>query len=212
MNPSRLFLVVVAGCCLLRPESLFAQTPDAVSPFGPTKQFSADMVITTDKGQNITQKIYNDSGKVRTEMSMQGMQMVSIVRPDQQKVYSVMVAQKMVMVMPYDPEKYKKMMVASSGPQGKFELVGPDTVEGVVCTKYKVTSDKDNKVFFMWVDAATKVPVKMMAEDNSVTILWKNYKTGPQDPALFEPPADYKVMSMPGAPGMPGGAPGGAGQ
>jgi len=209
MKPSRLFLLVVAGCCLLRPEPLFAQTPDVVSPFGSNKQFSADTVITTDKGQTVTQKIYSDSGKMRTEMSMNGMQVVSIVRPDQQKVYAVMVAQKMVMEMPYDAEKYKKLTVASSGPQGKYEVVGPDTVDGVACTKYKVTDDKDNKVFFFWVDATTKTPVKMMAEDNSVTILWKNYKAGPQDAALFMPPPDYKVMNMPG---MPGGMPGGGGQ
>jgi len=167
------------------------------------------MAITTDKGQNIMQKMYSDNGKVRMELSMQGMQMVMIVRPDLQKVYSVMVAQKMVMEMPYDAEKYKKMMVASSGPQGKIEVVGPDTVEGVVCTKYKVTSEKNNKVFLFWVDVANKAPVKMMAEDNSVTMVWKNYKAGPQDAALFDPPADYKVMTMPA---MPGGAPGGGGQ
>jgi hypothetical protein len=44
------------------------------------------------------------------------------------------------------------------------------------------------------------VAVKM---NPPVTMLWKNYKAGPQDPALFEPPADYKVMTMPA---MPGGA------
>jgi hypothetical protein len=37
-----------------------------------------------------------------------------------------------------------------------------------------------------------------------VTILWKNYKAGPQDAALFEPPADYKVMTMPALPGGAG--------
>src|SRR5260221_10056808 len=114
----------------------------------------------------------------------------------------------MVMTMPYDPEKYKQMATAS-GPQGKFEAVGPDTVEGVACTKYKITSDKDSKVSFMWVDAATKAPVKMASEDGSFTLLWKNYKAGPQDAALFEPPADYKMMTMPA---MPGGAAGGNGE
>jgi outer membrane lipoprotein-sorting protein len=206
MNPSRLFLVVVAGCCLLHPAPLAAQ--QAALPFTMDKQYSADMVITTAAGQTITQKVYSDSGKIRTEMNMHDMQMVMIVRPDLQKVYQVMVAQKMVMEMPYDPNKFKSQMAAASGPQGKFELIGPDTVEGVACTKYKVTSDKDNKVFFIWVGVAAKAPVKMMAEDNSITILWKNYKAAPQDAALFEPPADYQKMTMPA---MPGGA-GGAGQ
>lgn len=209
MNPLRLSVLVVVGCCLLNSKVLLAE--ETVSPFGANQQFSADMVITTPGGQTITQKIYSDSGKMRTEVTIHDMSVVNIVRPDQQKVYSVMEAQKMVMEMPYDPEKYKQLAMASSGPQGKFEVVGPDTVDGVACTKYKVTS-KDGKAFFFWIDTARKAPVKMAAEDNSVTILWKNYKAGPQDAALFEVPAGYKVMIMPSMPGMPGGGMPGSGQ
>jgi len=204
MNPFRLVFVIVAGCCLLRPEPLPAQE----APPGWGKPFSADMVMTTAKGLNFTQKMYSDSGKMRTEVSMNGRQMVTIVRPDLQKLYQVSVDQKMVMETAYDPNKSKSPMAAVSGTHGKFELIGPDTAEGVACTKYKVTSDLSNKVSFLWVDAASKAPVKMAAEDGSFTMLWKNYKAGPQDAALFEPPAGYQVIS---GPGMPGGA-GGGGQ
>ncbi len=201
MNPSRLVFAVVAGCCLLRPEPLPAQE----APFGWGKSFSADMVITTAKGRTITSKMYSDGGKMRTEMSMNGMQMATIVRPDLQKVYQVMVTQKMVMEIPYDPNKFKNSMAAASGPKGKFELIGPEMAEGVACIKYKVTSDESTKVNFLWIDAAAKSPVKMASEDGSFIILWKNYKAGPQDASLFEPPADYKVMTMPVMPGGGGG-------
>ncbi len=50
----------------------------------------------------------------------------------------------------------------------------------------------------------------MAAEDGKFTIVWKNFQSGPQDPALFEPPADYQKIAMPPIPGMPGGAPGAA--
>jgi len=210
MNPSRLLFALVAVTCLLRPTTLPAQ--EAAPPFAMDKQYSADLLITTGQGETITQKVYSDNGKIRTEMTMQNMQMVMIIRPDQQKIYQVMVGQKMVMEMPYDPNKFKKQMVAASGPQGKFEVVGSETFGGVACTKYKVTSSKDKNVFFFWIDASTKVPVKMTAEDKSVTILWKNYKVGPQDDSLFEVPADYQVMAMPVMPGAAGGAPGGAGE
>jgi len=207
MNSRRLFLLVVGGClgCFS-----FLRADNATPPFELAKQYSADMVITSSAGQAITSKIYTDSGKIRTEMSTSGMQVVSIIRPDQQKMYSVMVAQKMVMEMPYDPEKMKKQMAAASGPEGKFELVGPDPVDGVACTKYKVTTG-DGKVMFYWIDTAQKAPVKMAAEDGSFSMLWKNYKAGPQDAALFEPPADYQKMTMPSIPSAPGG-PGGSGQ
>jgi hypothetical protein len=199
MNLSRALLIIVAGCCLLRFPSVLADDLD--SPFGPTKQFSTDMVINPDKPNSMTQKIYSDTGKIRMEMNASGMQVVSIVRPDQKKVYSVMVSQKMVMVMPYDPDKYKAMS-PTSGMDGKVETVGPDVVNGEACIKSKITS-KEGKIYYYWADATTKVPVKMAADDGSVTILWKNYVAGPQDPALFEPPTGYAVMSMPGSPGTP---------
>lgn len=200
MNPYRLMLAVVVGCCLSGFQTLSADTP----PFAFSKQYSADMVITSKEGQTMTNKIYVDSGKIRTDINANGMQVSSIVRPDLKKVYSVMTAQKMVMEMPYDPDKYKKQMAAAAGPEGKFETVGPESVEGVACTKYKVTSS-EGKVVFYWIDVATKAPVKMASEDGSFSVLWKNYKDGAQDAALFEPPADYKVMTMPAMPSAPAG-------
>src|SRR5271169_6118719 len=101
MIPSRLALLIVIGCCLLRSEPLFAD--DVTSPFSPDAQFSADMITTAGKGMTFTTKLYCDKGKMRMEMATQGMHIISIVRPDLKKIYSVMVDQKMVTEMPFDP-------------------------------------------------------------------------------------------------------------
>jgi len=205
MKASRLAWVIVAGCCLLRPEMLCAE--DAPVPFTLDKQYSATMVIATDKGQTMVQQMYIDNGKVHMESNLQGMQgaqMEMIIRPDLNKVYQVMPSQKLAMELPYNASQFNSPMVSATGPQGKFELVGPDTVGTVACMKYKVTFSDANKPGTMWIDAATKVPVKMMADDKSYTMLWKNYKAGPQDASLFEVPKDYKVMGFPGAAVTPG--------
>jgi len=176
------------------------------------KQYSADMTITTKKGMTIQAKTHLDGDKMRSDMAMSGMDMATIVRKDKQKIYQLMVSQKMAMEMDYDPAKFMQGRTAAAfGPEGKFELVGPETVDGVACTKYKVTSDKTKQVFDFWLDLANKVPVQMAAEDGSFTVKWKNYKVGPQDPALFEVPAGYQVMPMPNMSGMQGGE-GGGGQ
>jgi hypothetical protein len=106
--------------------------------------------------------------------------------------------------MPYDPAQHP--VPGSADSVSKFEVVGPDTAEGVACTKYKVTG-KDGKVFYFWIDTGKKAFVKMVSEDGSITIVWKSFVAGPQDASLFEPPAGYQVMQMPTAPHMPG-APG----
>ena len=203
MKPCRLVFVIVAGCCLLGPEALRGQ--EGAPPFAMDKQYSADLMIMTKEGMAIKAKTYLDGDKMRSEMDMNGMEMATIVRKDKQKIYQVMVSQKMIMEMDYDPDKFSGRTAAAFGPEGRFEVVGPETMDGVACTKYKVTSDKSKQVFYFWLDMARKVPVQMAAADGSFTVKWKNYKAGPQDAALFEPPAGYQVIAMPGGTGMPGG-------
>jgi outer membrane lipoprotein-sorting protein len=200
MNPFRLVLVIVAGCCLLRPASLPAD--DVAPPFEMEKHYSADLVITTKEGMAIQSKTYVDGDKMRSDVTMNGVAMAIIVRKDKRKIYQVMEDQKMVMEMPYDPDKFQGRTAASFGPEGTFVLVGPDTVDGVACTKYKVTSDKTKQVFFFWLDVDRKVPVQMATADGSLTVKWTNFTAGPQDASLFEVPEGYQVMTMPGGSGQ----------
>jgi hypothetical protein len=138
----------------------------------------------------IQSKVYVDSGKIRTDIDAHGMSMSSIILPEEKKMYTVMQQQKMVMEMPLSDAKAKQAAAAAGGGGAKFELVGPDN---------------STKVFFWWINPATHTPVKMAADDGSVTMAWKNYKTGAQDPSLFQPPAGYQVMQMPANMSMPGG-------
>lgn len=162
-------------------------------------------------GTTFRGKTYIDGDRMRSEMTESGVDTVTIVRKDQQKIYIVLASQKMVMEMPYDPDKFSGKSAASFGPEGKFELIGPESTDGVPCMKYKVTSEKNNQVFYFWLDLAQKVPLRMSAADNSFILKWRHYKVGPQDPSLFEPPANYQVIPMPSMPGMPDGQ-GGGGQ
>ena len=201
MNLPRLLPAVIVGCGLFLSPSLKADAP----PFALSKQYSADVVITNKKGETINNHMAVDNGKIRNETTMHGMNMVMILRPDLLKTYMVMPDSKMVMELPYNADKWKKKLPPMSTDDGTTVLVGPEVVDGTATLKYKMTN-KDNKVFYIWVDAVKQVPVKMTAEDGSFTSLWKNYTTGPQTASLFEPPAGYQVMSMPSSGGgFPGG-------
>jgi hypothetical protein len=217
----RLVLAIVAG--LLCPASLLADatapatpatpapaTAEAPPPFTMEKHYSADIAVSMKDGMNIQSKTFVDGDKMRSNVNMSGMDMAMIVRRDTKKMYRIMEAQKLIMVSDLDPDKLPGGMGSSYTPEGKFELIGPDTVDGVACTKYKVTPDKTKQLFFFWLDTAKKIPVEMAAVDGSFSVKWSNYVVGPQDAALFEPPAGYQTMEMPMTPpGMPGGPGGG---
>ena len=79
-------------------------------------------------------------------------------------------------------------------------MIGPDTAEGVACSKYKSVTE-DGKTYFR-ADPARHIPVKMTAADGNFTVVWKNYQAGPQDPSLFEVPTGYQTMDLPAMPTM----------
>ena len=184
-------VLIVAGYCLL--PLLHA---DDAAPFTMEKHYSADVVITSPQSGNITSKTYVDDEKTRSDVTASGMNMAIIVRKDKQKVYQLLPAQKMAMEMPYDPERFKDDASSGLGPKGKFDLIGPDGVDGIACTKYKVTPESGKEVFFFWLDAAKKVPVQMTDEAGTLKVRWKNFKAGPQDASLFEVPAGFKLMPL----------------
>jgi hypothetical protein len=203
-------VAVLLGGGLLCSGALHAQdAPAPAAPAAPTvpvpasfgKEFSADILVTNANGLNLQQHIFGSGDKIRSEGMGGAMPMSVIIRPDQQKIYSIMDAEKMVTVMPFDPHKMAAEMSFATGLNGKYETIGAGIVDGIACTEYKYTST-ENKVFDLWVDNARKIPLKMAAQDQSFTMLVKNYQAGPQDPALFEIPEGYQVVTMPGLPSM----------
>jgi hypothetical protein len=47
----------------------------------------------------------------------------------------------------------------------------------------------------------------MTADDGATIVHWKNYKAGPQDSSLFQPPAGYAITQMPADSEAPSSAP-----
>jgi hypothetical protein len=197
MSQPRFLLLLALG--------IFAAVPlraqDSNSPVLFSKQFSADMTTIAKNGMRLESRVYTDSSLLRAETNFQGMKIVTIFRPAEQKMYAILDAQKIVMEMPYDAEKYKEQISAATGIDGTFTKVGPDTIEGIACTKYTETST-DGHTYNVWADA-NKLPVKIAATDGSFTMFWKNYVPGPQSPELFQPPTGYQVMSLPALPETP---------
>jgi hypothetical protein len=170
-------------------------------PINFSQPYSSDEVATDAHGGTHPGHMIASDGKMRMQVTgPQGMNMTILVRPDQQKVYLVMDAQKMAMQLPLNPKRYAAVMAVLDTSGGAFEKIGPDTVDGVGCTKYKVT-DKDGKSLFAW-GLPDGTPVKIAGLDGSYSMIWKNYKAGPQPAALFDIPADYNIMPMGGMPGQ----------
>lgn len=156
--------------------------------------YSADQLIETTEG-NISSRVYHEGGKQRTEMQLQGMQQVVIVRPDQQRILMVVPQMGVVMEMPFDNE------MTMLNPEYRLrdydtEVVGQETMNGEAVTKYEVT-DPSGRVGNVW---ATEDGVFLRMEGGNgqehVVIQRSNIQRGAQDPAMFEAPAGMPVTKI----------------
>lgn len=168
-----------------------AQTPLPV----PTVGYSADRVMETEAG-TFTGTVHAMPDRDRSETTMGGMSTVIILRRDLQSGWMLMPAQKMYQELGFG-EARKQSGAAPA--DVSIEVVGPDTVEGTATTKYKLLMKDGSAGGFMWF-TAEGIPMRMdMLTKNGkkterMTVTLKNLQVGPQDPSLFEPPADFNKM------------------
>jgi hypothetical protein len=193
------FALGVVGWLLLGGLSRAQQ--DIWMPYVVGKQYSATETVTTWGRAPIETRVFVDGDKVRTEQpSPGGWKVIAIIRPDQQTVFWVILAKKMLLPLPFDPERIKQQVPPPT--LDGAEPLGQQTIFGIACNKCRLTNASGRK-FLLWTSAATGTPVKIMATDRTYLQVWTNYQAGPQDPALFEPPDDFQDVQMPLPPRLP---------
>ena len=190
-----------------------ASAASAQSPLPvPTVEYSADRVVESSAG-TFTGKVYGTPDKERAETRMSGVGTVMITRRDKDVSWNVMPTQKMYMEMDL---RSARAQTAGVPADVTIAEVGPETVEGVATTKFKLLMKDGKAGGFMWFNA-DGIMVKMDAmqkegkDSSRITMTLKNLQVGPQDPQLFEVPSDF--TKMPGGVafgGVRGVSPGGA--
>ncbi|MCC7201744.1 MAG: DUF4412 domain-containing protein [Nitrospirae bacterium] len=173
-------------------------------------QYSADSSVETAKAV-LKSKVYVVPGKERKEQKIGDRVQITIRRSDKGVMWMLMPEEKMYMEMGMnqgqqqgsdaDISKYKTE---------KAEEVGKEVIGGHEATKYKVImTGEDGKKFggFVWVvNPGIQVKMDAISQDGDsrerIKMELTNLEIGQQAPALFEIPADYTKMEMPGLPGM----------
>jgi len=140
-------------------------------------------------------------GKMYTEINVEGMSSGVIIREDLQTSYILMPS------MGFYQEKTLAdgMLQTSNGLEfSKIEKVGTENINSHRSTKFKTRFvDNEGKgVGMIWV-TDTGVPIKMdmiysssSMKGERITMQLTELNLRAQDPAVFEPPANLKLMSM----------------
>jgi hypothetical protein len=157
--------------------------------------FSADAQLETEENQ-LTSKVYYRPGMVRDVTDMGGMEMVTIQRYDQGKVW-ILMGQGM----------YMESEIGQAEQAPEYKLIerskeGTETINGMKTTKYKTIYQGPDGRFggFTWfTDDNIAVKGFMVSETRGEKqrLQWTltNVQRGEQPAALFELPAGAKPMS-----------------
>lgn len=186
--------------------ALFSLAGTAQALDMPKVSYSADQTMESAEGAT-TGKIYVTPMMERRELDMQGEKTIVIIRRDKKVVWTLMPSEQMYMESKLGsdrPDDMDNYTVEESTPMGK------EVVNGIPCEKRKmIMSAKDGtKMGGFWWLSKDEIVVKMdmLAKDKGGKMRMKselsNLKVGKQKPSLFEIPADYSKM---GIPGMGGG-------
>lgn len=169
---------------------------EAASLPTPKVEYSADRIIDSEAG-TFTGKVYATKDKERTEISMSGMQSVTIVRRDKQLGWMLMPSHRMYSQM--DLSRAQQQSGSAPSDQVTIEQVGSDVVEGHATTKYKLLMKDSTAGGFIWItDQGIAIKMDMLSKEGGkksrMTVTLKNLQVGPQDTQLFELPSGYTAM------------------
>ena len=172
-------------------------------------EFSADMVQTMPQGV-YEGKFFMKGNNFRQEMDMQGQEQITIFREDKGVVWVLMPEAKMYMEMSSQAQEENVPQIDQEKIEHMAEkkFLGKETVNGYACETYQyIYHDKSMGTMTQWFSKKLNFPIKMETHGPSghTTTEYKNISEKSLSNALFEIPAGYSKMGMPGMmPGMEG--------
>lgn len=174
---------------------LFTQLSSADTIPTPDIEYSGVRQVIMAEG-SFTQTVHHSHGKERNEMQMEGMSMVTIIRPDKNLAWQLMPMQKMYMEMDFSSAN---KMSGKAPDDVTIEKIGNESLDGINTTKYKILMKDKSAGGFIWL-SPENIVLKMDflskegKDKNRITMTLKNLKIEPQEAALFELPDGYQPM------------------
>lgn len=167
------------------------QMPDA---------YSATLILYQDGKMNI-QKVFVDQRKWRADQILENREALTLImRDDIQTYFSTKTGVSEVLQIDYSPQATKnpvKRLLLPLYADNKFRINESevDFIGDRVCQKILIDSRAGNAI--LWVDRSHWTPVRLSNEDGSLTVDFKDFKLGRQQPNLFEVPANTSNAKKP---------------
>lgn len=183
----------------------------------PDVSYSAVRIMEADQG-TIRQRFYYAPDRTRSEMDAGGQPIATITRDDLGVIWVLTGTSMYLETSMQNIEAYAENTEGSPDAMEVVEYteIGPERVDGYDTTKYRVKAedpDGDEILGHFWV-TEERIPVRMEMDfqleseqqQSHIVVRLEDLEVGPQDPALFEVPADAQKIDATGLPGFGDGS------
>jgi outer membrane lipoprotein-sorting protein len=157
-----------------------------------------DLTMTMTGQEPITMTIYRKGNKMRQEMSTAGIEVVSIIDGDAQKMYTLMAEQKMATEMPYTYgvmdaftwQAYDSILKYSP------DKLGTESIDGKSCVIVGWNSGDSSVKYWIWKEKGIPLKIETTMGKTSTVMEYGNIDFSNISDDLFKVPEDYKMMSF----------------
>ncbi|MGI9263512.1 MAG: DUF4412 domain-containing protein, partial [Gammaproteobacteria bacterium] len=181
----------------------------------PDIEYQAIRIMETPQG-TLRQKFYYELQRNRTDMDMEGQQIVTITREDLGVVWVILGTNMYMETSMADIENYAEKTEGSPDAMEvvEYSKLGEETIDGYKTTKYKVITrdpDGDQMTGFFWltddqIAVRMEMDFEMQGEQTHIVVRLEDIEIGPLDDSLFEIPSGATKIEVGGIPGLGDGS------
>jgi outer membrane lipoprotein-sorting protein len=155
------------------------------------------MIITNPEGFTLTNTIWFENNKMRSEMATEGQTIITLTNFTTRTVYIYYPDQNMAMRADYEPTE-TALDETDGIEQYNPEILGTEMLDGKECLVIRYNIEGATTKMWIWKEYGFAIRIEVNDQNGLTTIQYKNISFSDIDDSLFELPAGVEILDIPG--------------
>ena len=152
-----------------------------------------DMIITDPDAQTMSTSIWIKNNKMRSEMTVEGQTIITLLDMDAHTMYLYYPDQNMAMGMTYEPGE-SAMDEAQAVADYNPTIIGTETLDGKECLVVEYTAGGETVKMWLWKEYGFPIRAEMTTSEGTTVMEYKNIEFVDIDNSMFELPGDVTII------------------
>ncbi|HAS04991.1 MAG TPA: hypothetical protein DCR71_04485 [Dehalococcoidia bacterium] len=155
------------------------------------------MIITNPEGLTLTNTIWFENNKMRSEMVTEGETVITLTNFDTRTVYIYYPSENMAIRATYEP--VETALDETEGiEQYNPEIIGTEMLDGKECLVIQYYIEGATTKMWIWKEYGFAIRIEVRDYQGLTVVQYKNISFSDIDDSLFELPAGVEIFDIPG--------------